>query len=29
VKAGAQDLKETIVRIKPIKKEIENKDVYE
>jgi hypothetical protein len=29
VKAGAQDLKETIVKIKPIKKEIENKDVYE
>ena len=29
VKAGAKDLKETIVKIKPIKKEIENKDVYE
>jgi len=29
VKAGAQDLKETIVKIKPIKKELENKDVYE
>ncbi|HEY9129186.1 MAG TPA: cytochrome C [Sulfurovum sp.] len=29
VKAGAQDLKETIVKIRPIKKEIENKDVYE
>ena len=29
VKAGAKDLKETIVKIRPIKKEIENKDVYE
>jgi hypothetical protein len=29
VKAGAQDLKETIVKIRPIKKELENKDVYE
>jgi hypothetical protein len=29
VKAGAEDLKKTIVRIRPIKKEIENKDVYE
>jgi hypothetical protein len=29
VKAGAKDLKETIMKIRPIKKEIENKDVYE
>lgn len=29
VKAGAKDLKETIVKIGPIKKETENKDVYE
>lgn len=29
VKAGAKDLKETVVKIGPIKKEIENKDVYE
>jgi hypothetical protein len=29
VKAGAEDLKKTIVKIRPIKKEIENKDVYE
>lgn len=29
VRAGAQDLKKSIVRIGPIKKEIENKDVYE
>ena len=29
IKAGAQDLKETIVKIRPIKKEIDNKDVYE
>ncbi|GIT99520.1 hypothetical protein TSL6_00270 [Sulfurovum sp. TSL6] len=29
VKAGAKDLKETVVKIGPIKKETENKDVYE
>lgn len=29
VKAGAEDLKKTIVKIRPIKKEVENKDVYE
>ena len=29
VRAGAQDLKKSIVKIGPIKKEIENKDVYE
>jgi len=29
VKAGAKDLKETVVKIGPIKKEKENKDVYE
>ena len=29
VKAGAEDLKETIVKIAPIKKETEDKDVYE
>ena len=29
VKAGAKDLKETVVKVGPIKKEIENKDVYE
>jgi len=29
VTAGAEDLKKTIVKIGPIKKEIENKDVYE
>ena len=29
VKAGAEDLKETIVKIGPIKKETENTDVYE
>ena len=29
VKAGAKDLKETIVKIGPIRKEIKNKDVYE
>ena len=29
VKAGAQDLKETIVKIAPTKKEVDNKDVYE
>jgi len=29
VKAGAEDLGKAIVRIGPIKKEIENKDVYE
>jgi len=29
VKAGAEDLKATIVKIGPIKKEVENTDVYE
>ena len=29
VKAGAEDLKKTIVKIGPIKEEIENTDVYE
>ena len=29
VKAGAEDLGKTIVKIRPIKKEVENKDVYE
>ena len=29
VKAGAKDLKETVVKVGPIKKETENKDVYE
>ena len=29
VKAGAQDLRETIVKVGPTKKELENKDVYE
>jgi len=29
VKAGAEDLGKTIVKIRPIKKEINNKDVYE
>jgi len=29
VKAGAEDLKKTIVKIRPVKKEVENKDVYE
>jgi len=29
VTAGAEDLKKTIVKIGPIQKEIENKDVYE
>jgi len=29
VQAGAEDLKATIVKIGPIKKEVENKDVYE
>lgn len=29
VKAGAEDLKKTIVKIGPIKEELENKDVYE
>lgn len=29
VKAGATDLKETIMKIGPIKREIESKDVYE
>ncbi len=29
VKAGAKDLKETIVKIGPTKKEVNNKDVYE
>jgi len=29
VKAGAEDLKKSIVRISPTKKEVNNKDVYE
>ena len=29
VKAGAEDLGKTIVKIRPIKKEVSNKDVYE
>jgi hypothetical protein len=29
VKAGAEDLGKTIVKIRPIKKEVNNKDVYE
>ena len=29
VKAGAEDLGKTIVKIRPVKKEINNKDVYE
>jgi hypothetical protein len=29
VKAGAEDLKKSIVRIRPTKKEMNNKDVYE
>jgi len=29
VKAGAEDLKKAIVRIKPTKQEVNNKDVYE
>jgi len=29
VKAGAEDLKKTIVKIKPTTKEVNNKDVYE
>jgi len=29
VKAGAKDLKETIVKIGPTKKELESKDIYE
>jgi hypothetical protein len=29
VTAGAEDLKKTIVRIGPIKREVDNKDVYE
>jgi len=29
VTAGAEDLKKTIVKIRPIKKEVDNKDVYE
>jgi len=29
VKAGAEDLGKTIVKIRPVKKEVNNKDVYE
>lgn len=29
VKAGAEDLGKTIVKIRPIRKEVDNKDVYE